>query len=135
MAHKSKEEISIYSNRSQPDANELYILNTYSQLKGKPLTRIKARPDVFKLNQDSYLILDSLGVYPKLPQAVIILTYNSKVHLERLIETIHPKLIIADGSNYPMNVRRWKRTCATKQIPFYATQEQGAFQLNLKKKY
>jgi competence protein ComEC len=52
------------------------------------------------------------------------------VHLEDLINKLQPKMVIADGSNYPSFVRRWKKTCAARGIPFHETAQQGAYPLN-----
>ena len=45
----------------------------------------------------------------------------------RLIDSIHPSTIIADGSNYKSYVARWKLTCLKTKITFHATSEKGAF--------
>ncbi len=132
MTMRTNSEISIYANGSELEIEHSYPLRSYMMQKGTSLKVKKDRPDVFALNQDTFIILDSLGVYPRSEKAVIVLTHNPKVHLDRLIDSIQPKLIIVDGSNYPIYVRRWKSTCKNKKIPFYNTQAQGAYILELK---
>jgi len=84
-------------------------------------------PRVFRYRNKTVLLLDSLGVYPSENIDVILLTNSPKVHLERLIDTIQPILIIADGSNYKSYVNRWDTTCTKKNIPFHYTGEKGAY--------
>lgn len=86
-----------------------------------PLTK------VFNYRKKTVLILDSLGVYPILPEgSIVLLTESPKVHLERLIDSLKPAYIIADGSNYTSYVSRWRKTCAQKKLPFYHTGSKGA---------
>lgn len=75
------------------------------------------------------LFIDSLGVYQleKLDKPIVVLQYSPKINLERMIKTIHPSLIIADGSNYKSYVNRWGKTSSKKQVPFHYTGQKGAF--------
>ena len=76
-------------------------------------------------------VVDSLGAYKQVgKQATVVLRQSPKVHLEDLIDKLAPKLIIADGSNYPSFIKRWKKTCDAQGISFHATAEQGAYPLN-----
>ena len=87
-------------------------------------------PDTFTFKNQAYLVLDSLGIYPKRKGVVVILTESPKVNLDRLIDSIQPRLIIADGNNFKSYKNRWKKTCEKRQIPFYATLEKGAYVVN-----
>lgn len=85
-------------------------------------------PDFFKYKKKSFLILDSLGIYPKLSNIDFVLLRNSpKVNLERLIDSLKPKTIIADGSNYKTYAGRWQKTCEKRKVPFHSTYINGAF--------
>jgi competence protein ComEC len=44
-----------------------------------------------------------------------------------MIDSINPKYIIADGSNYTSYVNRWKQTCLKRKLPFHHTGKKGAF--------
>ena len=88
----------------------------------------------FKKIQNSYvyknkriIVVDSLSVY--LPKKVdyVLLTQSAKINLERLIDSLRPKQIIVDGSNYSSYISRWKETCAKRKLPFHYTGEKGAF--------
>ena len=84
-------------------------------------------PRVFTYRNKTVLLLDSLGVYPSEKIDIILLTNSPKVHLERLIDSIQPTQIIADGSNYRTYVKRWHNTCTKRKIPFHYTGEKGAY--------
>lgn len=85
-------------------------------------------PSVFRYKQQTILILDSLGVFPKLSEKpIVVLTQSPKVNLERLIDSLEPRIIIADGSNYTSYVSRWRKTCEQKKLPFHHTGKEGAF--------
>lgn len=89
--------------------------------------------DILPLKQayTNLLVIDNTGVYKGLkPYNAVWLRESPKIHLEALIDSIHPQVIIADGSNYPSFIKRWKKTCAVKGVAFYATTESGAYSLN-----
>jgi competence protein ComEC len=76
----------------------------------------------------SILILDSLGVYPKVKtESTYLLTNSPKINLDRLISTTNPTQIIADGSNYTSYIERWRATCLKRKIPFHYTGEKGFY--------
>ena len=76
----------------------------------------------------SILVLDSLGVYPKVKtESIYLLTNSPKINLDRLISITHPKEIIADGSNYHSYIKQWKATCLKRKIPFHYTGEKGFY--------
>jgi competence protein ComEC len=88
----------------------------------------KSIPTAFKYRDKTFILLDSLGVFPKCnAQPIVILTHSPKVNLERLIDSLNPELIIADGSNYNSYVSRWRKTCKQKKLPFHHTGKEGAF--------
>lgn len=84
-------------------------------------------PEIFQYNNKKILILDSLGTVPHSKEIhTVILTQSPRVNLNRLIDTLRPRRIIADGNNYKSYINRWKKTCELKKLPFYSTSEQGA---------
>ena len=86
-------------------------------------------PNILQLNKKIVLFIDTAGVYnlTDLCQPIVLLRQSPKINLERLINRLQPTIIIADGSNYKSYVRRWKATCLKLQIPFWSTDEQGAY--------
>lgn len=85
--------------------------------------------DLFFFRNKKILVVDSLGIYNiKSIKADYVLLRNSpKINLERLIDSLKPKGIIADGSNYKSYVARWKKTCKKRKLPFHQTGKKGAF--------
>jgi len=105
-----------------------YPIKNY--LVSKHIDEIKEQtlPGIFNYGRNTFLIIDSLGVYPKSKNIDYILLSNSpKVNLQRLVDSLDPLLIVADGSNYYSYVKRWKTTCEQAQTPFHHTKEKGAF--------
>ncbi len=77
-------------------------------------------------------IVGKSGIYPTdySSNSIVILRQSPKIHLEKLLKTLRPKLVIADGSNYKSYIKRWKKTCRQQKTPFHATAEKGAFVLS-----
>jgi competence protein ComEC len=87
-------------------------------------------PKYFRFKKESILVLDSIGVYPEgVAVSILVLIQSPKVNLERLIDSLRPHQIIADGSNYRSYVKRWRETCKKKKLPFHHTGTKGAFTL------
>ena len=86
-------------------------------------------PTILQLNKQIVLFIDTAGVYnlTDLRQPIVLLRQSPKINLERLINILQPTIIIADGSNYKSYVRHWKATCLKLQIPYWSTNEQGAY--------
>ena len=84
---------------------------------------------VYSINEKTLLLVDSLGVYnvKAFRPDYVLLRHSPRVNLIRLIDSLQPKLIIADGSNYKSYAKRWKATCERKKIPFHNTSEKGAY--------
>lgn len=83
---------------------------------------------LYNFQNNKILVIDSLGVYKNLSfkPDMILLRNSPKINLNRLIDNINPKLIIADASNFKSFATRWKTTCKDKKIPFHYTNEKGA---------
>lgn len=75
------------------------------------------------------LLIDSLGVYKisGTNNPIVVLQNSTKINLNRLIQTVQPSKIIADGSNYKREVLHWESTCLKNKIPFHYTGQKGAF--------
>ena len=120
--------------------NQLIVHSTTTKKTKKMITdyiigeRIEtSRNDQLKnsyfFKENSLLILDSTGIYPLMSTTpdFLVLTQSPKIHLERLLDSIKPKQIIADGSNYRSYIKRWNTTCAKRKLPFHYTGEKGAY--------
>lgn len=82
----------------------------------------------YKIDDFELLVIDSTGTWevpPKVYPTAILLSSSPKINLERVLDSLKPKRVIADGSNYKNMVRRWEQTCVDKKIPFHYTGEKG----------
>ncbi len=107
-----------------------YPIKEYRIAKNRKNRFIKNFPSAFKFKEKTFVVMDSLGVFPSVKGGIILLSESPKVNLERLIDSLQPEMIIADGNNYTSYVKRWKKTCKKKNIPFHSTREKGAFIFN-----
>ena len=84
---------------------------------------------VYMLKNKTLLVVDSLNTYniKSFTPDYVLLRQSPKINLNRLIDSIHPKYIIADGSNYKSYTEHWKTICKKRKLPFHNTNEKGAF--------
>ncbi len=105
-----------------------YILEPYQiaqKIKTKTQEPLK---NAYRYKRQQVVLIDSTNLYSSILQPdILLLTQSTKVHLDRVIDSLHPKKIIADGSNYPSAVQRWEATCKKHHVPFYYTGLSGAF--------
>ncbi|PNQ75233.1 competence protein [Hanstruepera neustonica] len=85
--------------------------------------------NVYQFKNKKLLIIDSLGIYQNLRfnPDYILLRNSPKINLTRLIDSLNPICIIADGSNYKSYINRWEQTCKKRKLPFHYTGEKGAY--------
>ncbi len=103
-----------------------YLVGNFSDVKTK--RRIQ---NIAFFNGKKILILDSLSIYPKnIKPDILLLTQSPKINLERLFQTVRPKMVVADASNYKTIQKFWKATCIKQKIPFHATGEKGFYKLD-----
>ena len=87
---------------------------------------------LYKINEELLLVVDSIGVYKTSFKPDYVMLRNSpKINLNRLIDHLQPRMIIADGSNYKSYQERWFKTCVKKEIPFHQTSKKGAYIMDL----
>lgn len=129
MALTSNDSLQLFQKNSFSIENE-YPIKSYAVAKNSKHKLIKKAPNLFIFKGETYVVLDSLGIYPSEKGMIVLLSESPKIHLERLIDSLQPKLIIANGNNYTSYIKRWKKTCQKRQIPFYATLERGAYVVN-----
>ncbi len=76
-----------------------------------------------EINMGSMNFLDSIKTHPD----IVVFSKSPRVNLERLLVKIHPRIVVADGSNDKGFVQRCRATCKFFGIEFHATREKGAF--------
>lgn len=84
---------------------------------------------VYFLNNKILLVVDSLGIYnvKTFQPDYVLLRQSPQINLNRLIDSIKPKHIIADGSNYKSYLEHWEQVCIKRKLPFHQTSKKGAF--------
>ncbi|MFD2552678.1 ComEC/Rec2 family competence protein [Bizionia sediminis] len=85
--------------------------------------------NVYTFYNKKLLVIDSLGIYKGLSfkPDYVLLRQSPKINLNRMLDSLQPKLLIADGSNYKTVVVKWAETCKKKKRLFHYTGEKGAF--------
>lgn len=126
---KQNESLTVASSIDSIDKLNNTIIKNY--MVGQSIDNINTAElrSVYSFANKKMLVIDSLGIYNVksfLPDYVL-LRNSPKINLKRLIDSLHPKLIIADGSNYRSYAKRWETTCRQQKIPFHLTSEKGAF--------
>ncbi|WP_264536034.1 ComEC/Rec2 family competence protein [Flavobacterium sp. N1736] len=105
---------------------DAYLVGNFASLND-----IKTIKNILFFNGKKILLIDSLGVYEnKIQPDIVILTQSPKINLDRMMEELKPKAIIADATNSNAIQKQWKASCASKKIPFHATREKGYYKLN-----
>ena len=124
LLHQSAYQLNIYTSDS---IGSKAIAKDYQIGLGIKNAQFKTLQNSYNWKNKEVLLLDSLGVYSSENVDYLVLTQSPKINLARLIDSIRPKYIIADGSNYGSYIERWKKTCAKRKLPFHHTGEKGAF--------
>jgi competence protein ComEC len=76
------------------------------------------------------VIVDSLGIFPKRNEVILVLKNSPKCHLENWLEKHPPSFVVADGSSTKSLKKIWKQSCKKLKIPFHDTAEKGPFIIN-----
>jgi competence protein ComEC len=105
------------------------IVNSYKIGENVKASFVKQQLNLYFYKNQPILLIDSLGIYQlqNLNKPIVLLQNSPKINLERMIKTLQPIQIIADGSNYKTYMARWEKTALQLQIPFHYTGEKGAF--------
>ena len=121
--------LKIYSNLSLNELEKEQSISNYILYEKVSLKVASKKARILSFTDETILSIDSLGVYPKdfQKKAIVHLKHSPKVNLNRLIDNLQPKLIIADGSNYKSYINRWQKTCEKQKTPFHSTQQNGAY--------
>lgn len=126
-------QLNVAHNIGRKHISEEYSIRNF--MIGEAIKEISSDPlkNIYPLKNNFLLVVDSAGVYqlPKLQNSLVLLRNSPKVNLDRLIELLHPKAIIADRSNYYSYIDRWRETCCQHGIPFHYTGKKGAFIMDL----
>ncbi len=133
LGNRLGENLMVYQSKDNPNKSPYSPIASYknalSNLNIYEKSKIK---NIFKIDSKYILIIDSSGIYNNLffhPE-MILLVNSPKINMERMIQNLHPKTIIADGSNYRSYARMWEKSCKDNSVQFYNTSVNGAFVYN-----
>lgn len=111
---------------SKNNVLDAYLVANFGVLKS--INKIK---NVLFFNGRKILIIDSSGISEnRIKPDILLLTASPKINLDRVLKDLHPKIVIADGSNSYSLQKYWKSSCHKKRIPFHSTNEKGFYKLN-----
>ena len=132
ITERKGEKITLYANDSLlKTALDNKTLASYSMGNFSSLKVQKRLQNLIYFNGKKILVMDSLGVYPKdIRPDIVLFTQSPKINFERFLETMKPKMVVADASNFRTIQKQWKATCLKKKIPFHATAEKGFYRLD-----
>jgi competence protein ComEC len=131
ITERNGNKVTVYGNERTIDKLASYtVLKSYLIANNSSITGINKMQNLYYFNDKKIMVIDSFGIYSKeINPDIIILRQSPKINLERLIQINHPKLIVADASNYKTTIQLWKSICAKKKIPFHATAEKGFYKV------
>ncbi|QNJ97097.1 ComEC/Rec2 family competence protein [Constantimarinum furrinae] len=128
MGIQQRRALVVYSEEPLKNIKQLGLIKDYRIGKGIRNYSEAPLPQILQYKSQLILFVDSTGVYPPASNIdIIILRESPKINMDRLIDSLQPRQIVADGSNYLGLVKRWKQTCKIRKLPFHHTGEKGAF--------
>ena len=128
IGHNNGKELKVFKKDTAEIVANSFLINGYKMQVGTKTYFEATLPNMFRVNQKNIVVLDSQNVYPKNERIhIVLLTTSPKININRLIDSLRPEQIIADGSNYPFYVKQWRKSCEIKKLPFHYTGEEGAF--------
>jgi competence protein ComEC len=131
IAERKGKDITLFTNDSLSDNSfESKMVLSYATANFCKIKATQSIANTLSFQGHKILIIDEKSIYSTaIKPDIIVLRQSPKLNLERLIRDIHPKIIVADGSNYKANINLWKATCLQLKIPFHSTYEKGYYSL------
>jgi competence protein ComEC len=129
IGEKANRNLKVYHNIDSVAMNHDNVIKNFKIGNFITKTEEDTIESVYQIRDKKILVVDSLGVYKvkTFKPNYVLLRNSPKINLNRLIDSLQPELIIADGSNYKSYVARWETTCKKQKLPFHITNEKGAF--------
>jgi len=121
--------LSLYHNLEKFNKSTDYIISNYSIKNNISYIKEDSVQTVYKISDKKILVIDSLSVFrvTSFKPDYLLLRNSPRINLKRVLDSLKPELIIADGSNYKSYLKRWEKTCKEQKIPFHQTSKKGAF--------
>jgi len=132
ITKRTGQNVSIFTNDSllkketKNNITDAYLVGNFATLK-----EIKTVRNLLFFNGKKILLIDSTGIYQdKIQPDIIILTQSPRINLDRILQKLKPKVVVADATNSNSIQKYWRTSCLIKNIPFHATREKGYYTLN-----
>lgn len=127
LGYKNGRHLKVFKIDTSRSISEEYPIKSYRVAVNAKFYSEEKLPEIFHHKRKNILIVDSLEVIPKGKNIhTIILVNNPKTNFNRLLDSIKPKQVIADGSNSYSAANRWEKTSLERGIPFSHTAKKGA---------
>lgn len=125
LVHQTGTRVTLYAEDATRLNHLPTVLKTTARIQSVALQPL---PRGYRIGEQHLYVMDRRGRYPVQKNLdFLLLTQSPKINLKRLLDSLTPKRVVVDGSNYKSYSVQWKKTCAAKGIPFYNTAERGAF--------
>lgn len=128
IGHRNNHLLTLFVSDTSSFRSDTYPIPSY--VTSAAIKRIHTQhvPNVLFFRNKKMIIIDSLSVYPKVESIEwLVLTQSPKINLERVLDSLQPSYIIADGNNYTSYVKRWRETSEKRKLPFHHTGLKGAY--------
>lgn len=129
IADKSGEKLIFFTLLDTISIRNEKLVTAYSIGNAIAKIQFQKSQNIFYRNEECILVIDSVGIFEVkgFKPTIVILRDSPKINLNRIIDNLKPKLIIADGSNYTSYVNLWDETCLKRKTPFHHTGQKGAY--------
>lgn len=126
---KEANRLTIFSNLKDSLIDNEQMLKNYKTKTQVTTVEVKPLPNAFQYEEKTVVIIDSLMLYPvsKTGVDVLLLRNSPQLHPERVMDSLNPRMIVADGSNYSTYVHLWREFAQKRKLPFHHTGKEGAF--------
>ena len=131
IAIRKGQEVALYGNdsiiktASQNTTLKSYLTANFSFIKKKTILK-----NSLYFNKNKILIIDSTGVYTTKKQPdIILLTQSPAINIDRLLNALHPKIVVADANNYKSMQANWEKSCKKRGVSFHSINNQGFYRM------
>ena len=118
---------------SDSDALPSSLVTAYKHRAGQGNHQIEKLQQAYWWGTQPLVIIDDrwVNTAPLHANAIVVLSQNPKINLERLLYKYCPSMVIIDGSNRLYFVRQWQKTQHALGIPYHNTAQKGAYAISL----
>ncbi len=96
-----------------------------------PIPAFRQTGNYFAFASARWMVLDRHMQLPELPPTTcidfVVLSNNAPISIRSIQQTLHPAIIVFDGSNSLWKIDKWKKECEAVFLPCYSVPEKGAF--------